>query len=77
MFYDIPDDPAAAAMVMKDGAKEMARDTALHITLVTTTVHEVRRDVTEDAVIHIWSKSKISGELYFSYAYKYIDKIDS
>ena len=76
MFCDIPDDPAAAAMVMKDGAKEVARDTALHITLVTTTVHEVRMDVTEPAVIHIWSKSKISGELYFSYA-NYIDKIYS
>ena len=55
-------------MVMKDGAKEVARDTALHITLVTTTAHEVRMDVTEAAVIHIWSKSKISGEIYFSYA---------
>ena len=55
-------------MVMKDGAKEVARDTALHITLVSTTVHEVRMDVTEAAVIHIWSKSKISGKIYFSYA---------
>ena len=67
MFYEVPDDPAAAAMVMKNGAKEVARDTALHITLVST-VHEVRRDVTEAAVIHIWSKSKISGEIYYSYA---------
>ena len=54
MFYEVPDDPAAAVTVMKNGAKEVARDTALHITLVTTTVHEVRMDEVMKVIILIY-----------------------